>query len=752
MALQTKVMEYAGPRSYTLRLTLTEESTDITTNQSLISYKLEIISGGWAYSQFNTGWNVSINGTSVSYKDRSASPRIDTAVSANGSCTVTSGQTYVTHDSDGTKTIAASASVDLAGSPGPGPMSIASQNWTLTAIPRESQLTVANGTLGTSQNITITPYVATYKHTLAYTCGTASGTIGTGLTGSTSGFTKAWTPPLTLAAQNTSGTSVSVTVTLTTYAADGTTQIGVTSATVNMAMPESIKPSVTVATSNPEGHLATYGGYIQNKSTCQITLTTTTSQGAAISAYSIKVGTKLSYTTNGVTTGVLPEAGDSIPIVVTVTDTRGRTGTATVNIKVLAYSPPAISSVSMIRTNSSGTAQDTGAYATITFSATVTALGNHNTATYKAKYKTSAAASYSTSTLSAYANNYSVSNGKFTFTAAISTSYMAYIEVTDAFGAVDSVIVRVQSSAAFFKADADNNAFTFGKLETKANTFMVAWNTEIDGTLKLGTSIADVASDLLKNVIFHGTCNTDGGTAAKVATVTGTFPSTLSVGTTVMITFTNINSGAVGSLTLNVNETGAKPIQYNNNSALGNLSSAGQIRANVPYMFVYDGTNWVITGLNYNNTYSSMSQTEADTGTATSARSITAVVLDTKIKNTVGDYIVEQGTSGDWVYRKWNSGIAECWASVSKTITSWAAWEQLYEGSPSFYLNYPSGLFVAIPVLNCSAYGASVGTCGVELYSSHSTTRTPMIYPLRPASAGSSTVDFYLHAIGRWKT
>lgn len=25
------------------------------------------------------------------------------------------------------------------------------------------------------------------------------------------------------------------------------------------------------------------------------------------------------------------------------------------------------------------------------------------------------------------------------------------------------------------------------------------------------------------------------------------------------------------------------------------------------------------------------------------------------------DYIVEQGTSGNWTYRKWNSGIAECW-------------------------------------------------------------------------------------------
>lgn len=29
------------------------------------------------------------------------------------------------------------------------------------------------------------------------------------------------------------------------------------------------------------------------------------------------------------------------------------------------------------------------------------------------------------------------------------------------------------------------------------------------------------------------------------------------------------------------------------------------------------------------------------------------------------DYVVEQGTSGDWTYRKWNSGIAECWCDYS---------------------------------------------------------------------------------------
>jgi hypothetical protein len=31
------------------------------------------------------------------------------------------------------------------------------------------------------------------------------------------------------------------------------------------------------------------------------------------------------------------------------------------------------------------------------------------------------------------------------------------------------------------------------------------------------------------------------------------------------------------------------------------------------------------------------------------------------------DYIVEQGTSGDWVYRKWSSGLAELWGYGTAT-------------------------------------------------------------------------------------
>lgn len=48
--------------------------------------------------------------------------------------------------------------------------------------------------------------------------------------------------------------------------------------------------------------------------------------------------------------------------------------------------------------------------------------------------------------------------------------------------------------------------------------------------------------------------------------------------------------------------------------------------------------------------------------------------LLTKILDALkADYIVEQGTSGNWTYRKWNSGIAECWGEYKTTITHYVS-------------------------------------------------------------------------------
>jgi hypothetical protein len=123
--------------------------------------------------------------------------------------------------------------------------------------------------------------------------------------------------------------------------------------------------------------------------------------------------------------------------------------------------------------------------------------------------------------------------------------------------------------------------------------------------------------------VFYGTCSTGAGTVAKVVTCDSFTADDLVAGTIIVVTFTATNSGAVANLTMNVNGTGAKHIKYINNGTLGNLSSAGYLKANTEYPFYYDGANWVVW-MNVNTTYSALSEADMHTGTATTARLITA--------------------------------------------------------------------------------------------------------------------------------
>ena len=112
------------------------------------------------------------------------------------------------------------------------------------------------------------------------------------------------------------------------------------------------------------------------------------------------------------------------------------------------------------------------------------------------------------------------------------------------------------------------------------------------------------------------------------------------------------------------------------------------------------------------------------------------------------DYIVEEGTSGIWTYRKWASGIAECWGAKyngSTAVTN--AWGNLYEGAVTEGIAFPSGLFIEAPKLYMTLTGmASL----LETTNGVSATYTPKVWAVRPTSATGAVV-VHFHAKGLWK-
>lgn len=122
--------------------------------------------------------------------------------------------------------------------------------------------------------------------------------------------------------------------------------------------------------------------------------------------------------------------------------------------------------------------------------------------------------------------------------------------------------------------------------------------------------------------------------------------------------------------------------------------------------------------------------------------------LIAKITNT--PLIVEQGTDGIWIYRKWSNGIAECWGTVDQRINGWTAWYSWYYSTPyNVKYDFPAGLFTSPPSLECTKVYGAAGSLISEF--AVSSTKTPAFYLIRPDAGATGTYGLSFYAIGKWK-
>ena len=293
----------------------------------------------------------------------------------------------VSHKADGTGSIKVRTWMDTEISAG-----VITQTKTLTldTIPRASAVSApSTGTLGTALKITIDRKSTSFSDKLYYKVGSKSAVKITEYDGTAA--TYSWTPPISLATNAPNSTKLAATIICETY--NGNAYVGRSECTVTLAIPASVVPSLTVAVSDPTKVKTNYGGYfVQLRSKIEVKITGTGIQDSTIKAYSIKVGrtqgTGTIYTANAKTgtTDFLQFAG-SAWVTCTVTDSRGRTATKSIEYTVKPYSVPTISAISATRCTQNGTASRTGEYGKVTFTAAITPLSNKNTAAYKVQYR-----------------------------------------------------------------------------------------------------------------------------------------------------------------------------------------------------------------------------------------------------------------------------------------------------------------------------------------------------------------------------
>ena len=121
----------------------------------------------------------------------------------------------------------------------------------------------------------------------------------------------------------------------------------------------------------------------------------------------------------------------------------------------------------------------------------------------------------------------------------------------------------------------------------------------------------------------------------------------------------------------------------------------------------------------------------------------------------ISDYITAQGETNGFTWRKWTSGVAECWKLHTDTgVTIQTAWGSVFESGIYGAIAYPSGLFTAAPCCTITPNGSSDGrtTLGLEIGTVGTAAKTPQWYYTRAtANASGQTINVSIYAIGKWK-
>lgn len=457
-----------------INISIKQNSQSIANNTSSVTASVIAKWTNGSYNHNSQPGYLSIDGTKYTFTSG-----FNDSSTSSGSQTLFSKTVTISHNSNGSKTVSCSASYTSGISSG---TVTASASKALTTIARKSTLSASKGELGISQTLNISSQSDNFTHTLKYTCGSKSDTIET----KTNKTAINWTPPLDLANQNTTGTSVSVKLTLITYS--GNTNIGNVTKTITCNIPASVKPICTLKVEDFYANKYNeFGGYIKGKSKLKVTVSGTEKYESPIASYSTKIGST-TYTSSSFTTNL--NTSGEIGISATVKDKRGRSSnTVSTSINVLDYSPP-VATISARRCDDNGTLNAQGEYCKASYKTSITSLNGKNSVTTAIlKYKLSTADDIDSNWESV---NLTTTEGDFIFLAKTDKTYNIRLILADKVGT--TIIKNTAISTAFTLMHflSDGFGMAIGKISELSNYFEVGINSLFHNNIRV------------KNMIFTG--------------------------------------------------------------------------------------------------------------------------------------------------------------------------------------------------------------------------------------------------------
>lgn len=332
-------------RSYYLRLWVDQVSQNISDNSSQVRVRLTLTNGAHTFSDYDCTASVTVDGQTLSWSGRPS------MLSQNSSIMLIDRTVTIRHENDGKKTFSLSATFSGGGGWSPGTLTLSSNSFTLTTIPRSSSVRVGAGVIGSTITININRQNPSFKHTVRYSWAGKSGTIASNVDTSTS-----WTIPIDFANDIPNSASGTGTIFVDTYS--GSTKTGTQSTTFTASVPANVKPNFTgISLSDLNGSaqnlIPKADTFIQVISNIKVGFNGAVgSYGSSITGYYAEiVGKNQSTSSNGGSLGIMNYHG-TIKIRARVSDSRGRwSDTREVSVTVLEYFAPALS-FSIARTGS----------------------------------------------------------------------------------------------------------------------------------------------------------------------------------------------------------------------------------------------------------------------------------------------------------------------------------------------------------------------------------------------------------------
>ena len=661
-------------------LTLEQVGQSITNNTSKVRIK-------WTSQQTGSSYNDAPGDKAYYYITINGGTRTEHTVAftlpQNTTKTILDTTITVNHNPDGTGSVKVDTWMDTEISAG-----VIEQTKTLTldTIPRASVVSAPKtGALGSALKVEIDRKSSSFTDKLYYKVGSKSEVQITEYSG---GLTYNWTPPVSLATNAPNSTKLTVTLITKTY--NGSTYVGRSECVVELSIPTSVAPTLSVALSDPTKVSTTYGGYVQLRSKIKVELTAAGSYGSTIKSYSIKVGNFYAATTSIGTTDYLPSSGD-VNVVCSVTDSRGRTTTTTQPVTVLPYSKPTISAISASRCNQDGSANRAGAYGKVTFSAAITALSNKNTAAYKVQYRAHGAETERWADAgSVAAGNYSPANVSVVFAADTNTRYAVRVVATDKFESVESTIRDLPAAFILMDLAKSKKSVGVGRECDKKNTFQVGLYSHFEKPVN-----QEVSSNP-----WYGL--NDGTNQWHLQALQDS---------------NKLYLGSTWDKSLNIDTDGNVTLP-----AKLQATAATDLGKAPPHVCVFDASGWL-----YKRT---LSELFADMGIPAQK-----------------DYVVERGTSSSWHYEKWNSGVVKAWRETTSSNLG-AAQDGGVNGwyYRIYTMDLPSGMFKTITSAMCNCRWGT----GISFASARNVTTTSFeaVY-LSNQNGGAGT--FWHEVIGTWK-